>query len=46
MELYLYTRGIEPLDLGVAGAVSVVLMALAAVVALPYIYMSLKTWRA
>jgi multiple sugar transport system permease protein len=46
MELYLYTRGIVPLDLGVAGAASVVLMALAAVVALPYIYMSLKTWRA
>lgn len=46
MELYLFTRGIYPLDIGGGAAISVLIMALSAAVAVPYVYLVLRTWRA
>ncbi|AFA39979.1 ABC-type sugar transport systems, permease component [Pyrobaculum oguniense TE7] len=46
LELYLYTRGIYTLDLGLASAVSVVLLGISMAAIVPYVYLVAKTWRA
>jgi multiple sugar transport system permease protein len=46
LEVFLYTRGIYPLDIGTGAAVSVLIAALVSVVAIPYVYLVLRTWRA
>jgi len=46
LEVFLYTRGIYPLDIGTGAAVSVLIAALTSVVAIPYVYLVLRTWRA
>lgn len=45
LELYLYTRGIFPLDLGLASAASVVLLAVSMVAIIPYLYIVGRSWR-
>jgi multiple sugar transport system permease protein len=46
LEVFLYTRGIYPLDIGTGAAVSILIAALVSVVAIPYVYLVLRTWRA
>jgi len=46
LEVFLYTRGIYPLDIGTGAAVSVLIAALVSAVAIPYVYLVLRTWRA
>jgi len=46
LEVYLFTRGIYPLDIGTGAAVSVLIAALVSVAAIPYVYLVLRTWRA
>lgn len=45
LEYLLYVKGIVPLDIGVAAAISVVLTALTMVFIAPYLYLVVKTWR-
>jgi multiple sugar transport system permease protein len=46
LEVFLFTRGIYPLDIGTGAAVSVLIAALVSVAAIPYVYLVLRTWRA
>jgi len=46
LEVFLYTRGIYPLDVGTGATVSVLIAAITATVAVPYVYLVLRTWRA
>jgi multiple sugar transport system permease protein len=46
LEVFLFTRGIYPLDIGTGAAVSILIAALVSVAAIPYVYLVLRTWRA
>ncbi|RFA94191.1 carbohydrate ABC transporter permease [Pyrobaculum aerophilum] len=45
LELYLYTRGIYPLDVGFGSTISMAILLVSATVIVPYIYLALRQWR-
>ena len=45
LELYLYTRGIYPLNVGFGSAISMAILLVSATVIVPYVYLTLKQWR-
>lgn len=44
-EFYLYTRGVYPLDMGMASAVSIIQIALVVPFIVPYMYLLWRLWR-